>query len=299
MGDAVLIEAALNGGRNRREHPAVPVTPAEVADEARRCAAAGASVVHIHAQDAAGVWSADPAWYAETHRRIRYPLPDLLISITSIRPAGQPVEVVLDLLAALTADPLTKPDLVSINLGHITAWERSHGGSGVRSTVHFPNDYADIAALLAACRSLGIVPELGVMDLGFVSNAVSLQDDGLLPTQPWFLIELDTPAYGAGRQVAPSTAANYDLLAGLVGAHFPDAAWAGHGNGMEGYAVLRRALEAGAHIRVGLEDTLHLPEGRLAPSNTAMVEWAAATARRRGREPASAAQVRAIIGVPA
>src|SRR5260370_279626 len=82
----------------------------------------------------------------------------------------------------------------------------------------------------AASRRLGVTPELGVMDLGFISNAVALRDDRLLPARPWFLIELDSPSYGAGRQVAPSTVANYDLLASLARAHFPRAAWAGHGN---------------------------------------------------------------------
>lgn len=294
--DVVLIEAALNGGRSRREHPRVPCTPREIADDARRCAAAGAAVVHIHAQNADGRWSADPAWYAEAHRRIRDVAPGLLISITSIRPADQPVSAVLDLLDVLAADPTTRPDMISINLGHIAAWEPSERADMRRRTVHFPNDHDDIAVLLAHCERLGIVPELGVMDIGFVSNAVALRDDGLLSARPWFLIELDSPAYGAGRQVAPATAANYDLLAGMMAAHFPGARWAGHGNGLPGYAVIRRALETGAHIRVGLEDATHLPDGHLAPDNAFVVAWAVAAARRLGRAPARFEEAWAIIG---
>jgi len=297
--DAVIIEAALNRGRGRREHPGVPYTPTDVADDARRCADAGAAVVHIHAQDADGTWSADPAWYAEAHRRIRAATPDLLISITSIRPADRPVSAVLDLLDALAADPRAMPDLLSINCGHIVAWEPSENAeSPGRRTVHFPNDYADIAALLARCARWGIVPELGMMDIGFVSNAVLLRDDGLLPAQPWFLIELDSAAYGAGRQVAPATAANYDLLAGLMRAQFPGAAWAGHGNGLPGYAVIRRALETGGHIRVGFEDAMHLPDGRLAPDNASLVAWAVDAARSLGREPATIEEARTITGAP-
>lgn len=297
-GGPVIIEAAINGGRGRQEHPRVPVTPAGVAAAARACAATGASVVHVHAQDAGGGWSADPAHYAAMLRAIREAAPGLLISITSLRPADVSAPLVLDLLAALARDPATRPDLLSVNLGHIVAWESAPAvapGGPRRRTRHFPNDYADIAAVLARCRDLGIVPELGVMDLGFISNAVALRDDGLLPEPAWFLLELDSPAWGAGRQVAPATTENYDLCAAILRREFPRAAWAAHGVGRAGYAVLRRALVSGAHLRVGFEDAIELPDGRPADSNADLVAWAAAEARAHGRAPATVAEARAII----
>lgn len=294
---AVLIEVALNGGRDRAEQPATPYTPEEVAVEARGCAEAGACLVHLHARTAGGAWSADPAWYAEALGRIRAATPDVLISVPSLRPAGVPVAAFLDLLTALASSPRTRPDLVSVNLGHIVVWEPVPAtGDSNRRTVHFPNDYADVVAVLAACRTHGITPELGVMDLGFISNAVALRDDGVLPAPGWFLLELDSPADGAGPQVAPSTVANYDILAARLRTHFPDAAWAAHGAGRPGYSVLRRALTRGAHVRVGFEDAVHLPDGRLAVSNAELVAWAVAAARQVGREPASATIARSIIG---
>ena len=167
-----------------------------------------------------------------------------------------------------------------------------------RLPVHYPNDYEDIAALLAVCAAHGIVPELGLMDLGFVSNAVALQDDGLLPERPWFLIELDSPSYGAGAQVAPSTIANHDALAGPLREHISHATWAAHGNGLAVYPVLRHALAAGAHVRVGFEDVVHLPDGTLPRSNADLVAWAVAAGRAVGREPASGAETRSLIGLP-
>ena len=294
--DVVVIEAALNGGRERTEHPAIPYTPTEVADEARRCAAAGAAVVHVHARTADGGWSADPVWYAETIRRIRK-ASDVLISLISIRSAGVPVGVYLDLLNDLATEATARPDLLSVNLGHIVAWEPAKAsGSLPRRTVHFPNDYADVVALLDVCRRHGIAPELGVMDLGFVSNAVALRDDGVLPEPAWFLLELDSPGYGGGAQVAPATVENYDHLSRVLRERFPDAAWAAHGAGVGTYEVVRRALADGAHVRVGFEDAVHLADGSLARGNAEAVEWAVGTARERGREPASAAAARAIVG---
>lgn len=157
--------------------------------------------------------------------------PDVLISVPSLRPVAVPVAEILGLLTTLASSPRTRPDLISVNLGHIVVWEPVPAGDSNRRTVHFPNDYADVVAVLAACRTHGITPELGVMDLGFVSNAVALRDDGVLPPPGWFLLELDSPTDGAGPQVAPSTVANYDLLAARLHAHFPHAAWAAHGAG--------------------------------------------------------------------
>src|SRR5215204_4777442 len=193
---AVVIEAALNGGRDHAENEAVPYTSAELAAEAKRCADEGATVVHVHARADDGGWTADPAQYAEVVRSLRDSVPRGLVSITSIRPMAVRIEKILDLLAALAGDPATKPDLVSINLGHIVIWEPVTNGSVRRRTTHYPNAYEDITHLLAACTAHGMRPELGVMDLGFVSNAIALRDDGVLPARHWFLLELDSPAYG-------------------------------------------------------------------------------------------------------
>src|SRR5215217_3932996 len=213
IGSTVVIEAALNGSRDRSENEALPYTAAELAVEARRCADEGATIFHVHARADDGGWTVDPARYAEVLRDLREAVPHGLISITSIRPEGIRVEEILTLLAALASDPVTKPDLISVNLGHIVAWEPGVSGPIRRRTTHYPNAYEDITRLLTACTAHGVRPELGVMDLGFVSNAVTLRNDGVLPARPWFLIELDSPAYGSGVQVAPSTAANYEALA--------------------------------------------------------------------------------------
>ncbi len=134
------------------------------------------------------------------------------------------------------------------------------------------------------------------MDLGFVSNAVALHEDGWLPERPWFLIELDSPAYGAGGQVAPSTIANYNGLAAATKKYFPEARWAAHGQDAAGYAVIERALADGSHIRVGFEDAIHLPDGRLARSNAELVAWAVEAARKVGRMPATLVEARLITG---
>lgn len=287
MPDTVIIEAALNGGRSRDDHPRVPFTAEELAAEARRCCDAGASVVHVHARGHDGGWTANPAEYQRVIHAIGAAAPQALISITSLRPHGVAVERVR---ALVDAQPDARPDLISVNLGHITSWEvppcspngeLRPGGHG-RETRHFPNSYNDIVLLLDSCREVGVTPELGLMDFGFISNAVALREDGALPAAPWFLLELDSPTYGAGTQVAPATVANYAALSGALCEQFPGAPWAAHGADVATCAVVQRALEDGAHVRVGFEDCVHMPGGALAHSNAEQVAWVVDRARELG-----------------
>jgi 3-keto-5-aminohexanoate cleavage enzyme len=292
----VVIEAALNGGRDRSVNQAVPYTAAELAGEVRRCADEGATIFHVHARADNGGWTVDPVRYAGVLRDLREAVPHGLVSITSIRPEGVRVDEIEKLLAMLAGDPATKPNMISINLGHIVTWEPVVNGSVRRQTTHYPNAYEDVTRLLAGCVTHGVRPELGVMDLGFVANAVALRDDGLLPERPWFLIELDSPGYDAGVQVAPSTVANYDALAAPLRQHFRTARWAAHGEGVAGYAVIERALADGEHVRVGFEDAIHLPDGRLARSNAELVRWAVEAVQDVGRTLATAEEARVITG---
>jgi uncharacterized protein (DUF849 family) len=286
-----VIEVALNGGRSPREHPAVPLTPHDVFTDAARCFDAGATVAHIHARAVSGEATFDANWYAEATLGIRAAAPGMLVSITSLRPDGVDVSVMLDLLREL-GDRNASPDLMSINLGHSVLWDRE-----LHTTIHYPNNYEDVLQLLEVCVAVGVKPELGLMDLGYISNMELLHRDGQIPSDPWFLVELDSPGYGLGMQVAPATTRNYDVLSETLTELLPEARWAAHGHGPATYPILERALETGAHVRVGLEDTIVLPDGTQGSGNLDQVRWATAAAESHGRRPATAAQARAIIGL--
>ena len=293
MADLVIVEAALNGSRARYEHSGVPLSATELAVEARLCVEAGASVVHVHARNRGGGWTARQAEYERIVAKIRAAAPGVMISITSLRPQGVPVERVQGLLEQWP--PGACPELISVNLGHITAWEARQDVQG-RDTHHFPNSYDDIVQLLETCHAAGVMPEYGVMDFGFISNAVTLRNDGALLPAPWFLLELDSPAFGAGSQVAPATRSNYAALSAALREQFPGAAWAAHGAGPATYAVVQCALEEGSHVRVGYEDCVQMPDGTLASSNAAQVAWAVRQAAVLGRRPATPGEARLVIG---
>src|SRR3972149_7055501 len=71
--DAAIIEVGLNEAAMRAENPHVPYAPEECAEDARRCAEAGASVVHWHARDpiTGAQRLDDPALYGRALARMR------------------------------------------------------------------------------------------------------------------------------------------------------------------------------------------------------------------------------------
>ena len=67
--DKVLVTAALTGVLTKRDqHPGIPYTPVEIAEEAKRCYDAGAMQVHIHAREPD---TGDATWSVETYGQIK------------------------------------------------------------------------------------------------------------------------------------------------------------------------------------------------------------------------------------
>ena len=85
MNHDVIITCALTGaGDTVGKHPAIPVTPAQIAAAAVEAARAGATVVHCHVRDpATGKGSRDPALYRELMQRIRDSGVDMVVNLTA------------------------------------------------------------------------------------------------------------------------------------------------------------------------------------------------------------------------
>lgn len=288
--DKIIVKACLNGARGREHNPSVPWTPSEVAAEAKRCADAGAAIVHIHARTPDGKTSYDPGWYAEADRLIRAQT-DLLVNHTTAREPDATVTQVVQYLRE-TPEPV---DMVSLNTGPIVL----HTGSpsGTRRTLVIPNAYDDIRHIVLACRERGIMPEPAVLDTGFLSNLVGLVADGLLPSPRYLLLEF-SGCFGDGLQLMPGTPRSYVYLTECVRDLFPGVIWVAHGIEESVFAIASLAVATGAHVRVGLEDRATLIDGTLARSNAEFVEWVVGLARAHGREPATPQEARAMIGLP-
>ncbi len=288
--DTIIIKACLNGNRGREDNPNVPWTPQEVADEAVRCYESGASIVHIHARNSDGGVSYDPGWYAQADGLIRARC-DLVLNHTTARGEGVPVETVT---RYLLETPLPV-EMVSLNHRYGVRWIPGSGANPRRTSIS-PNSYEDILATLDACYQRGTFPEPAVHDTGMLNNAITLMREGQIKSSRYFLVE-PSAHWGDGRQSMVGTPRNYWMLTDNIKEFYPEATWLAHSSGSQTFVLASIAIATGAHIRVGFEDSPFLPNNPMPRSNAEYVDWAATISRLNGREPATPAQAREMLGL--
>ena len=107
-----MLKACLNGGLRRDQHPAVPVTPAELAADAARCRAAGAAAVHVHPRDDDGRETLDAAAIAAAVAAIRQACPGLPVGVST----GEWIEPDPAARAAAIRSWTVLPDFASVNV---------------------------------------------------------------------------------------------------------------------------------------------------------------------------------------
>ena len=268
--EKLIITAALTGNVPTREMtPHVPLSPDEIADDVRRCVDAGASLVHIHARDPEGRPTLDKAIFEETARRIKALAPDVIIQLSTGARAGRDWEA--------RANPVRLlPEMASFTTG-----------SNNLPGIVYENSPDFLLFLAGVFHATGVKPEIEVFESGMISNALFLQKKKLLEPPLHFDFVLGAPGAMAG------TVRNLVFLADSLP---PGSTWTVAGIGRSEIRLATAAIAMGGHVRVGIEDNLHLPDGRLA-TNAQLVETAAAIARTMGREIASPAEARRILSL--
>src|SRR5258708_34424000 len=78
-----MLQACLNGGRDKAFHAATPLTPRELAADARVVVDAGAQQLHIHSRDAAGKESLHPDDTARALEAIRASIPGIPVGVST------------------------------------------------------------------------------------------------------------------------------------------------------------------------------------------------------------------------
>ncbi|MEZ5318292.1 MAG: 3-keto-5-aminohexanoate cleavage protein [Vicinamibacterales bacterium] len=261
----------------RRDFPAVPEQPDEIAADVRRAVRAGATSAHLHARDADGEPTPALERYAEVVRAVRDEAPDLVISVSTSGRVHRTFEersAVLD----LARDDELRPDLASLTLG----------------SLNFPtqasvNDPAMIQRLAHAMRERGIVPELEIFDFGMIDYAHYLIERRVL--EPPFVCNLLLGSLGT----AAATPLN---LASMVERLPAGTYWQAAGIGRFQWPMNALAVVTGGHVRTGLEDNLHMDPGkRTQATNEALVRRVASLATASGRRLATPSDARALMGL--
>jgi uncharacterized protein (DUF849 family) len=274
-----VITCALTGvAANRAQCPAIPYTPVEIAEEARRAFEAGATVAHIHAREDDGAPSFRKERYAEIMAECRARSPIVINFSTGA--IGVPME---DRIAHIRD---LKPEVGALNMGSMNYAKFSPKRKEFVFDFVFQNPFSDIVGFLTAMNGAGVKPELECFDLGHIGNTAPLIEMGLL--RPPLQFSLIMGVLGG----VPATTRN---LVAMV-ENLPDgAAWEVIGISHAQWRLLAAALTMGGNIRVGLEDNFYLPSGEMAKSNGDLAAAASKLARDLGREPATVAETREIL----
>jgi uncharacterized protein (DUF849 family) len=231
----VLLQAALNGDRTKADHPAVPISVEELARDAAACVAAGAQAFHLHPHDPDGRERLDAEVVDEVVLRVR-DVCGVPVGVSTGAWIEPDLERRLVLLRGWRA-----PDYASVNV--------SEAGS---------------SQVMEALIEAGVGIEAGVWS---VEDAERLAASGPGRQVMRILVEpVDAPADNAVELVDRIHRA-LDRL-GLTAPRLQ------HGDGEATWVLIRDSVRRGLGTRVGLEDTLHEPNGRRTAGNEALVRAA-------------------------
>src|SRR3989338_4508295 len=177
--DTIIITCALTGVLAKKEQcPAIPYSPVEIAEEARRAFEAGAAVVHIHARTPEGGPSWEPAVFGEIKQEIRKRCPVILnFSSGGI---GLPIEARTGHITA------HRPAIAALNMGSMNYAIYSRKAKQFYHDHVFANPFRDIQYCLEKINEAGALPELECFDCGHVGDAGPVIDLGGLKTPAHF-----------------------------------------------------------------------------------------------------------------
>lgn len=273
--DKLIINAAITGMvPMKSDTPHVPITVEEIVADIARVRDAGASIVHLHARQddgsadyRAGVFSAILAGAREV-------APDIILCVST---SGRVYKTLDQRSEALTCtDP--DPEMGSLTLGSMNF-----------PKVESVNSPDMIKGLAGRMAERGIVPEMECFDLGMADYANYLVERGVL--RPPFYCNVLLGSLGT----LSATPANLALVTSSLP---KGTTWAAAGIGRFQFPMNALAIAMGGHVRVGLEDNIWYDHDRTQlATNAGLIERLVGIARACGRDVASPAEAREMIGL--
>lgn len=242
----VAIAVAPNGGRRTKaDHPALPLTPDEMARTASECLEAGACMIHAHVRDANGGHLLDSDAYADMTRAIRQAVGDrLVVQITSEALGIYKPEEQMAVVRAV------RPEAVSLALRELA-----------------PDKAAEpaFAEFLSWLKRERIAPQIILYTPEEAVRLEEMRERGLVP------FESIPVLYVLGRYTVGQTSRPVDLLPFLAPGMPCFANWMVCAFGRHETACVTTAALLGGHVRVGFENNIFLPDGTVARSNAELV----------------------------
>ena len=271
----VIVTCAVTGAVHiPSQSKYLPITPEEIAESAIGAADAGASILHLHARNPEnGRPTPDPDMFMHFLPEIKERT-EAVVNITT--GGGQGMTLDQRLAAALRA----KPEMCSLNMGSM-----NFGRYGIKDRIKdyrfdweegdlessrdyiFRNTYKDIEYILRELgETHGVRFEFECYDVGHLYNLAHMVDRGLI--KPPFFVQTIFGILG-GIGTDPEDLLHMKRRADrLFGDHY---LWSILGAGRHQMNLLTMGAIMGGNVRTGLEDSIYLGKGELAPTNAALV----------------------------
>jgi len=270
--EKLIITAAICGAEVLKEHnPAVPYTVEEIAREAKSAYDAGAAIIHLHVRRDDGTPTQDKARYKECIDAIYKVIPDVIIIPSTGGAVG------------MTATERLQPTELFPEMATLDCGTCNFGDEVFENTIPMLRDFGK------RMMENNIKPEFECFEMGHLDTALNMVKKGQVPGHPMQInFVLGVP--GAAAATVPN-------LCWLVNAIPSDATWTVTGIGKSEFLLAAAAIAMGGNVRVGFEDNIYLEKGVLAKSNGELVAKVVRIAKELGREIASPAEARKILGL--
>ena len=289
--EKAILTCALTGVlTNPKQHP-VPVTPAQMAAEARDAFNAGASIMHVHVRSQEEGMGHLPSWDPEVMASvvdaIREACPGVIINLTT-------GVVGKDISGPLACIRRVKPEIAACNAGSLNYLKIKEDGQWAWPPMVFDNPVAKVQQFLDVMAECGTHPEFECFDVGIVRSVGMYIKSGMLTP------DMGRAEYNLVMGVASGMPCDADLLALLPQWMAPNSVWQATLIGRaEIWPVHQKTADLGGMLRTGLEDTFYLPNGERACGNGALITELAQCAQRAGRAIASPQEARGMLGLKA
>ena len=300
MSGKFIVTAALTGAiHTPTMSPDLPITPDEIAEEARRASEAGAAVVHVHARDPKnGQPSADSILFGEILTKVKSKSKAVICTTTG-GGFGMTVEQRVSVVKAYS------PELASLNAGSLNFalhpilekikefkydWEQPYLAKTEDNI--FPNTFKTLREFSKHFAAEDTRPELEVYDAGMINNVAFLLRKGNIKKPVYLQFVLGI--LGGMQATVNNLVFLVNSAKEIIGDNF---VWSVCAAGKEQFKMCNAALLMGGFARVGLEDNLYLEKGRMAKSSGEQVEKIVRIAKEHGMEPATPEEAREILAL--
>ena len=287
--DKAILTCALTGVLTNPEQHPVPVSPAQMAAEARDAFNAGASVMHVHVRQQEPGKGHLPSWDPDVMESvvtaIRDACPGVIINLTT-GVVGKDISGPLDCIRRI------KPEIAACNAGSLNYLKIKEDGQWAWPPMVFDNPVAKVQQFLDVMAACGTHPEFECFDVGIVRSVTMYIKAGMLNPS------MGKAEYNLVMGVASGMPCDSELLALLPRYMAPNSMWQSTLIGRaEIWPVHQKTADMGGMLRTGLEDTFYLPDGKRASGNGALIAELARCAERSGRAIASPSEARALMNL--